>query len=189
MTAATLSRAETEGDRGEVLKDAFLDAMRLSASSAAVVTSLRGDAPVGMTVTSWCSLSIDPPSLLVCVNAGSQTGAAILASGIFCANLLSDAQGDLAQTFAARGRPRFASGRWRTLLSGAPALEGALASLDCVLTGSIRPASHHICVGEVRSIRLWNGPAVVTLEPPFRSYRHGGAAESIGMRAEGARSR
>ena len=147
------------GYRGaDALKDDFRNAMRLSANSIAVVTTLQGQTPVGMTVTSWCSLSIDPPSLLVCLSDSSQTAAAILESGFFCVNLLSDSQHHLADVFAGRlDEDRFGSVAWRQLQSGAPVFDGALASFDCTLTGALRPGSHHICLGELRTVRRGAG--------------------------------
>lgn len=147
---------------GGGLKDEFLTAMRSSANSIAVVTTVRAQTPLGMTVTSWCSLSTDPPSLLVCLNGSSHTAAAILESGFFCANLLSDTQTHLADVFAGKAQgDRFASTGWRQLASGAPVLEGALASFDCALTGALRPGSHHICLGEVRTVLLGTGRPLV----------------------------
>jgi flavin reductase len=149
--------ADGGGLRGE-----FLAAMRSCANSIAVVTTVRGQTPLGMTVTSWCSLSTDPPSLLVCLNGSSHTAAAILESGVFCANLLSDTQTHLAEVFAGKAQgDRFASAAWRRLASGAPVLEGALASFDCVLSGALRPSSHHVCLGEVRSVLLGTGRPLV----------------------------
>jgi flavin reductase len=157
MKAATLLRADVRGaPGGGGLKDEFLSAMRASANSIALVTTVRAQTPLGMTVTSWCSLSTDPPSLLVCPNGSSHTATAILESGFFCANLLSDTQTHLADMFTSKASQgdRFASTEWRQLASGAPVLEGALASFDCAFTGALRPGSHHICLGEGRTVLL-----------------------------------
>lgn len=166
---------------GDGLRDEFLAAMRSSANSIAVVTTVRAQMPLGMTVTSWCSLSTDPPSLLVCLNGSSHTAAAILESGFFCANLLSDTQTHLADVFAGKSQgDKFASARWRRLASGAPVLEGALASFDCVLTDALRPTSHHICLGEVRTVARGAGRPLVYHD---RGYGR------VHMEREGAKAR
>lgn len=158
-----------DGARGvAALKDEFRNAMRLSANSVAIVTTLRGHAPVGMTVTSWCSLSIDPPSLLVCLNVSSQTAAAILESGFFCVNLLSESQQHLANTFAGRSLgERFGTAAWRECETGAPVLDGALASFECTLTDALRPTSHHIYVGEVGMVHRGAGRPLLYCERDY----------------------
>ena len=99
--------------------------MRRTAAGVAIVTTRRGDVPAGVTVSSFGSLSMEPPSVLVCLNGESRTLDAIRESGLFAANVLADHQTDLAEVFSGSvpSEERFEHGRWRNLATGSPILE------------------------------------------------------------------
>ena len=126
------------------------------ASAVHIVTTAGASGRAGLTATAVASVSDNPPTVLACIEAGSRTLAAIRASGIFCINTLSGRDSDLAEIFASRrgidGEARFASTRWSTLASGAPVLEGAVASFDCRLVAIHEAASHRILIGEVLAL-------------------------------------
>ena len=82
---------------------------------------------------------------------------AISRTGIFCVNLLSSGDVDLARRFSsseARDQ-RFEENPWVKLVTGAPALPATLASFDCEVTQVISVHSHTVFIGAVRDIRLW----------------------------------
>jgi flavin reductase len=141
-----------------MLRETFLEGMRRTASGVAVVTTRAAEGHLGVTVSALCSLSADPPSLIVCIHHLSPTVQAILESGFFCANILSEEQRELSELFAGRagisGGERFTQVPWQRLATGAPALKGALASFDCTLVKEMRWGSHHVIVGTVCDIEL-----------------------------------
>jgi flavin reductase (DIM6/NTAB) family NADH-FMN oxidoreductase RutF len=136
-------------------------AMRRTAAGVAIVTTLQDGEPVGITVSSFGPLSLDPPSVLACLNCESRTLAAIRASGFFAANVLADDQADLAEVFSRTTAHRFSHGRWTVLATGAPALEGAVATFDCRLSTSFEYGSHRIIVGEVEAVSMREAPPLV----------------------------
>lgn len=134
----------------------FVAAMRRTAAGVAIVTTERGGLRAGSTVSSFGSLSADPPSVLVCLNGESRTLDAIRESGFFAANVLADDQDALAEAFSG-GVPsevRFDHGRWVSLATGAPVLADALATFDCRLATRFEFGTHHIVVGEVLAVRI-----------------------------------
>ncbi|MDP9017092.1 MAG: flavin reductase family protein, partial [Candidatus Eremiobacteraeota bacterium] len=83
---------------------AFKDAMRRFATGVTVVTSLKDGEPRGVTVSAFASVSIDPPSVLICVNREARSYLFISTSKIFCVNILSAQQQHLAERFSGKLR-------------------------------------------------------------------------------------
>ena len=145
---------------------AFRLAMRELASGVALVTAGRGKQRTGCTVTSLCSLSLDPPSLIVCIARTSSTLAALRASHTFGVNILAATHENLADRFAGRGgahgAARFAGAQWTTLVTGAPLLGAALACIDCAVEEVLERHTHAILIGRVAAMRRRGGaPALV----------------------------
>jgi flavin reductase (DIM6/NTAB) family NADH-FMN oxidoreductase RutF len=141
--------------------DLFRVAMRNLAGGVSVVTAGRGEARTGLTATSVTSLSVDPPSLLVCIKRTSPTLATIAAELAFGVSVLSDSHTGLAERFSGRGgvlgAARYSGASWLTLATGAPLLADALAAIDCTLDGFIDWHSHVVVIGRVCAIRLGCG--------------------------------
>ncbi len=136
----------------------FRVAMRQLAATVCVVTAGQGDGRRGLTATAVCSLSITPPSMLVCVNRQGAAHRAIVESGCFCVNILAADQQEVARRFAGQtgdaGEDKFAAGHWTGLATGAPALDGALVNLDCTLASDVETESHSIFIGKVEQVRF-----------------------------------
>jgi flavin reductase len=136
----------------------FKSGMRRLAAGVTVVTTFESGHPFGILVTSTSSVCVEPvPSLLVCVNHNASCHDVIMRSRIFCANILSVTDIELAQRFSSsehRGR-RFEGCDWISLTTGAPALISALVSFDCEVSRLVDVHSHTIFVGEVRDTRIW----------------------------------
>lgn len=151
-TAAALAPRETD------LVDAFKSAMRRLAAGVTIITAGHGDARRGLTATAVCSVTMEPPTILACVNRNGDALAAILASGTFCINLLSDADEPAALCFAGqgdrRGADKFEPFSWSELATGAPALDGALANIDCRISDTVETGSHVVVFGTVESVRV-----------------------------------
>jgi flavin reductase len=136
----------------------FKRGMRRLAAGVSVVTTIEQSMPQGFVATSVASVCAEPvPSLLVCVNRNASSHDVIRRTGVFCANLLSSQDMELARRFSsAEGRARrFEGCAWVPLATGAPALPSALASFDCEITNLISVHSHSIFIGAVRDMRLW----------------------------------
>lgn len=135
----------------------FLDAMSRFASGVTVVTAKRAGERFGITASSFTSVSMEPSLVLVCIARTLHTHAAIESSGAFAVNILGVHQLEVGQRFAGRTPEtgdRFAGLAWSAGLTGAPLLDGSLASLDCRLRDRHDGGDHTIFVGEVVEARV-----------------------------------
>lgn len=130
----------------------FKLAMRQVASSVSVITARAGHIRNGLTATAVCSLSSEPPSMLICVNGAASAQAIIAESGAFAINFLSEEQHGIARLFSTPKLPperRFGEGEWGSWVTGSPVLDGAVASLDCIVEERIASGTHYIYIGRV----------------------------------------
>ena len=135
---------------------AFRAAMRQLAGAVSVITAGRGAGRTGLTATSVTSLSVDPPTILVCVNLAASALATIRAEAHFAVNILSSDQQSVADRFAGRtglkGADRYREAEWTVLATGAPALVDAVGVIDADLEETIERHSHAILIGRVRAV-------------------------------------
>ena len=145
---------------------AFRHAMRALASGVAVVACGEGEARRGCTVVSVASLSVAPPTLIVCLARSSSTLARLREAGAFSINLIAARDEALAHRFSghggAHGARRFDGARWVTLSTGAPILADAIAAFDCLLEETIERHSHAIVLGAVVALREGAGEPALT---------------------------
>lgn len=135
---------------------AFIQAMRAVASSVTVVTTGGPAGRHGATVSAFCSVSADPPSVLVCLKADSRIARSVAANGAFCVNVLPDGREDVADRFAGRDDHRVADRFDGIACTGdpeaAPGIRGATAFF-CSLRETVEFGSHRIFVGHVDRVR------------------------------------
>jgi flavin reductase (DIM6/NTAB) family NADH-FMN oxidoreductase RutF len=131
---------------------AFRHAMRHVPTGVTVVTSLKDGEPRGITVNAFASVSLEPPSLLICVNREARSYLFISSSRIFCVNVLAGEQRHVAEHFSGKVRERqFAEIGYDVDVTGAPVLRGSIAHFDCELADEYHVGSHSILVGRVVS--------------------------------------
>lgn len=141
------------------MRDKFIHAMSLTASSVYVVTTDGPAGRRGVTVSAVSSISADPnrPTLMACIHHESPTATAILDNKVFCINLLAHDQADISDVFAGRtgktGEAKFEDTNWETDATGSPILQNALAAFDCNLHHEMRIGSHHVFIGELAAIQ------------------------------------
>lgn len=135
----------------------FRDAMRHLAGIVSVVSIGQGATRTGMTATSVSSYSVDPPTVILCVNRQSSAWAALKEHGHFAVNVLAEDQRHIGDNFSGSGGrvgvQRYSDGKWTTLVTGAPILDGALVNIDCDLEEAIERHTHSIIIGRVRAVR------------------------------------
>jgi flavin reductase (DIM6/NTAB) family NADH-FMN oxidoreductase RutF len=131
------------------------------ASSVSVVTTVTDDdVPVGATVGSLTSVSLDPPLVLVCLSSTMFLPTAIARRGRFAVSVLSAGERDMAERFAGLTpgvRDRFEGVAARRDRSGMPVLPGSVAWLGCELWATYDGGDHRIVVGQVGHLRRWPG--------------------------------
>ena len=118
----------------------------------AVITSLRGNEPYGLSCQSFQSLSLEPPLVTFSVMHTSTSWPRIRRTGGFCINVLAADQDRLCRAFAVSGADKFEGVGWHHSPSGRPILDGALAWIDCDLDEEIVIGDHLLVVGRVRAL-------------------------------------
>ncbi len=137
---------------------AFRSAMRKLAGAVSVLTVGQGDERTGLTATSVTSLSVEPPTLLICVNRATSSVVPLLKERAFAINVLRPHHEPVADRFAGKGGlkgpARYDGADWTRLSTGAPVLADALAAFDCELEDVIERHSHLIVIGRVVASRI-----------------------------------
>jgi steroid delta-isomerase-like uncharacterized protein len=135
-----------------VAPEGFRRAMRLLAGGVAVVTTVVEDRPWGLTVSACCSLTADPPRVLVSLHSRTTSCRTIMDSGLFGVDLLGSDQVDVAQACSATGQPKFIDDRVDPGFEHArsPVIAGALAHLDCKVTDAHGVGDHLLLIGLVQ---------------------------------------
>ena len=130
----------------------FADAMSALAGGVVLVTSWVGDRPWGMTVTTFASVTVNPPTVLVSLGSATMTARAIAATGRFGVSVLAAEQLDVARLGSRPGAAKFLDPYVdRDAESDSPVVTGALAHLDCALSDTVHVVDHVIVFGHVRS--------------------------------------
>jgi flavin reductase len=136
----------------------FREAMSRIAAAVHVVTTDGPGGRMGATVSAACSVTDDPPSILVCLNRTTRIHGAVLKNRCFCLNTLSENHKDISDAFAGRDQldmpERFAKGSWTPLATGCPALDSARLSVDCEVCSVTEMGTHSIIVGTVVDLRM-----------------------------------
>jgi 3-hydroxy-9,10-secoandrosta-1,3,5(10)-triene-9,17-dione monooxygenase reductase component len=138
-------------------------AMGAFPTGVAVVTSWRGESPVGSTVNALCSVSLSPPLLLICLDRTNPICAPLEGCGVFGVNVLPHEGGPaLAIRFsAAPEAERFTDLRYSAARPGAPQFDVAPVFIDCVVEGVHPGGDHLIYVG--RGVRAVHASGVAPL--------------------------
>ena len=133
-----------------------------------VVTAVVGGEPVGFTVQSFTSVSLDPPLVAVCPARSSQSWPRIRSVGAFCVNVLAEDQEALGRVFATRGADKFRGVGWTpSTATGSPVLDGALARVDCSIETEHDGGDHLVVLARVVDLGLGTGTR------PLLFYRGG----------------
>lgn len=154
---------------------AFRAALGQYATGVAVVTALDdAGRPVGMTINSFASVSLDPPLILWSVQLNTTSSISFRKCGRFSVNVLSAGQQNTALRFARTDEHKFLDFAVDTGLGGVPLIPGALATFECTTWAVYPGGDHEIIVGEVENLITRPGSALcfyqgrfLPLEPPL----------------------
>lgn len=119
-----------------------------------VVATTVGDkgAPVGLTINSFSSVSLEPPLILWSIALTAPSLEAFRSHPTFCINILSEQQKSLCMQFAKPAEDKFNGVSWRVGLGGAPIIENAHAVLQCETYERYAGGDHEIYLGKVVQI-------------------------------------
>jgi flavin reductase (DIM6/NTAB) family NADH-FMN oxidoreductase RutF len=136
-----------------VSAEEYREALSRVASSVSVVTTDGPHGIAGFTCSAVCSVTDEPPTIMVCVNRKSAANAVIKANGVLCVNSLGAEQVELSQIFAGIGRvpmqERFSTPHWRALITGSPCCTQARVALDCRVSEIHEIGTHSVILAEV----------------------------------------
>jgi flavin reductase (DIM6/NTAB) family NADH-FMN oxidoreductase RutF len=131
--------------------DKFKDMMSTVAASVTVVTAVSDGEPIGITVSAFTSVSVDPPIVLVCIDKAAGSLQAYLATDGFTVNLLPATASKESTLFATKGSERFDAVSWSDpSVSGAgPVLDVAFGSFECTTIERLEMGDHWVIFGRV----------------------------------------
>ena len=144
-----------QGSATHVSAEEYREVLSRVASSVSVVTTDGPHGIAGFTCSAVCSVTDEPPTIMVCVNRKSAANAMIKANGVLCVNSLGAEQVELSQIFAGVGRvpmqERFNGPHWRALITGSPCCTQARVVLDCRISEVHEIGTHSVILAEVLS--------------------------------------
>ncbi len=140
-----------------VTKQEFRDAMARLGAAVNVITTGGPAGRGGFTASAVCSVTDEPPTLLVCMNRNATAAPMLKANGNVCVNVVAAGQKEVAMVFAGVTKctmeERFDAGTWASLATGAPVLQGAVVSFDCQVAEIVEKGTHCVVFAEVAGIR------------------------------------
>lgn len=132
------------------------------ASGITVITARDADGrDVGMTVSAFSSLSLDPPLVLICIDNGASVAPVLEHCELFGINVLSDEQEPISRRFAEKEVDRFEGVAYHRGQHGIALLDGALAQMECRVHARYPAGDHTILVGAVEGTAVHEGHPLV----------------------------
>lgn len=182
MTVACASAAP-HAEQHEIDRLAFRDAMARLGAAVTIVTTDGPGGRAGFAATAVCSVTDDPPTLLVCVNRASSAYAPVRRNGWICVNVLAAEHAELSRVFGGKTpvAERFAAATWRENAGGTPELEGALASFGCEIATATPAGTHDVFFCRVVSVRSrTEGKGLIYFDRAYHVPQAPGATEMAG---------
>jgi flavin reductase len=145
-----------------VSKDEYRNAMAHLTGAVNIISSDGEAGLAGFTASAVCSVTDDPPTLLLCVNLSSRQNDLLRTNG----------HEPVARAFSNHDltmQQRFAMANWSVLKSGAPVLDDALAAFDCRIVERIEHGTHAVLFCRVLAAQSGQGDALVYFNRAFRS--------------------
>jgi flavin reductase (DIM6/NTAB) family NADH-FMN oxidoreductase RutF len=150
----------------------FRSALSQFASGVTVVTTRDANGKRhGITVSSFCSVSLEPPMVLICIEKTTGSHYAFGESGAFVVNILSSTQSAISEHFASRLDEKFDNIPHTLDEDGVPVLDEAIASLRCKLRHSLDGGDHSIFVGLVESVNVTGGEPLIYFDHWYHKVR------------------
>ena len=156
-----------------ISKQEFRHALSRFASGVTVVTTKDAAGKFyGITVSAFCSVSLEPPLILVCIERTTGSHHALAASKRFVVNILRENQQNLSNHFASTSDDKFAGVEYRAGIAEIPVLAGALANLECRLRDSYDGGDHTIYVGEIENAIVNDGNPLLYFHGNYREIEN-----------------
>ncbi|HMO79651.1 MAG TPA: flavin reductase family protein [Pyrinomonadaceae bacterium] len=148
----------------------FRSALSRFPSGVTVVTTRDSSGRLhGLTVSAFCSVSLEPPLALICIEKATASHYAFVETGIFAVNVLSAGQQTLSERFALPFDDKFDNVEFEVSKLGVPLIAGCIANLECRVTQAYEGGDHTIFVGQVESSRIEHGEPLVYFRSDYRT--------------------
>lgn len=152
-----------------VSADEYRDAMRMFSSGVTIVTVACEQQLFGMTATSFASVSLAPPLVVVCLEKNSHTLEAVAAARTFAVSVLAFDQEEVARAFARPGLKPFDRVGYAKAHNGAALIQGALAWIECNITEIVEMGDHDVVIGEVESCETAARSPLIYFDRDYRA--------------------
>jgi flavin reductase (DIM6/NTAB) family NADH-FMN oxidoreductase RutF len=155
-----------------ISRDEFRAALGRFASGVTVVTTrdLNGNLH-GITVSAFCSVSLDPPLVLVCIDKNTGSHYALTQTDSFVVNILREDQQYISDRFASYLPDKFETVKYHSGIDDLPVLEDALANLECHLVNSHDNGDHTIYVGQIEKATVNDGNPLIYWHGNYRKLK------------------
>ncbi|HEY8570217.1 flavin reductase family protein [Microbulbifer sp.] len=164
--ANTVSTEQSPAERGRALRDT----LGQFATGVTVITTLDGNGqPVGMTVNSFNSVSLDPALILWSIDRGSMSYDAFTQSEHFVVHVLKGDQQHVSNLFAGRGADKFGQVKWHSGPGNIPQLDDCAALFHCRRAQNIEGGDHTILLGEVLEFSASGGEPLIFHRGRYRA--------------------
>jgi flavin reductase (DIM6/NTAB) family NADH-FMN oxidoreductase RutF len=155
-----------------ISKDEFRAALGRFASGVTAVTARDADGRLhGITVSAFCSVSLDPPLILICIDKNTGSHRALTQTDSFVVNILSEDQQYVSDRFASYLPDKFETLEYSLGFDDLPVLEGALANLECRLVSSHDNGDHTIFVGQIERATINDGKPIIYFHGNYRRLK------------------
>jgi flavin reductase (DIM6/NTAB) family NADH-FMN oxidoreductase RutF len=164
-----------------VSAEQFREALSQVATSVSIVCTDGAHGIAGLTCSAVCAVTLEPPTVIVCVNRKSAANAVIKANGVLCVNSLGAEQVELSQMFAGVDRvpmkERFSGPHWSVLTTGSPYCTRSRVALDCRVSEVREVGTHTVFFAEVLStVHVANDQPLIHHRRGYATIRHVGRA-------------
>jgi flavin reductase (DIM6/NTAB) family NADH-FMN oxidoreductase RutF len=164
-----MSSERSVGRSTSVTSEEFRHACGRFATGVTVASVLDSQgAPHGLTVSSFTSVSLDPPLILICLGHAVSAIHHFRAATHFGINVLAENQRALSDRFARKGHDRFDGVPWQPGRTGVPLIPGVLAAIECAVHRIVPMGDHDILVGEMVHAQVGEGQPLLYFASAYR---------------------
>ena len=164
-----MSSERHPGQRAAVTSEEFRRACGRFATGVTIASVLDSKGvPHGLTVSSFTSVSLDPPLILICLGHEVSAIHHFRTATHFGINILAENQRALSDRFARKGKDRFDGVAWQPGVTGVPLLPGVLAAIECAVHRIVPMGDHDILVGEMIHAQVYEGEPLLHFSGRYR---------------------
>ncbi len=153
-----------------VTQDEFRAALSRFPSGVTVVTTKDGEGRFfGITVSAFCSVSLEPPMILVCIERTTGSHEALVHSGIFVVNMLSEDQVEISERFASPSTEKFDDLEFELSDAGLPIIADIAVSIECTVASVTAAGDHSIFIANVDKVHVTDAEPLVYFHSEYRA--------------------